>query len=516
MIAALALVLALPLALVGVAGAWATPQAAQQEAVVASASGIGEDCWAAWDVSGNSPDDGWSDDIPMIKGYLAAEFTVTADGLRARFYRVDSYDIPSEQPFTVRVRAHGNEWSEEFTPSEENQIFHVPAGTFVDGFLAVEVEVRLVDEAWDNVSDLEWVGEIPTTLGRSSLRETTFPIEGGCLIGQPLDAADFSGKSSACLPETGDAWPEIIAIADRRDGMVDLSATTTATEGSGRKQPFSYDVALIPAKSWPYAPEGHPDAQAFDWPSDLDESWVAHSHATTLRASVPDPALDDDLVVLISPVMEGGWEVGWCTIPAPASDPAPVDTDGDGIPDTEDAFPNDPDESTDSDGDGVGDNADECTNESGPANNSGCPEVEPTDPPTTDQPTDPPATDEPTDEPTRPTDPPTTDEPTTGEPDPSSTTEPSPASTTTDPEPTGTPQPGSGEPSSGGTDFTRGTGDGHTPAPDASAPVTPDVVQTDDSLAQRTSTLPLIGAALIGLMFGLMTFVARGRHPRRH
>ncbi|MFT6387093.1 MAG: subtilisin family serine protease [Cellvibrionaceae bacterium] len=36
----------------------------------------------------------------------------------------------------------------------------------------------------------------------------------------------------------------------------------------------------------------------------------------------------------------------------------PVDTDGDGVPDSEDAFPTDPTESEDSDGDGVGDNAD--------------------------------------------------------------------------------------------------------------------------------------------------------------
>ncbi len=35
-----------------------------------------------------------------------------------------------------------------------------------------------------------------------------------------------------------------------------------------------------------------------------------------------------------------------------------VDTDGDGVPDDEDAFPNDPNESVDTDGDGTGNNAD--------------------------------------------------------------------------------------------------------------------------------------------------------------
>lgn len=44
--------------------------------------------------------------------------------------------------------------------------------------------------------------------------------------------------------------------------------------------------------------------------------------------------------------------------------PAPVpDTDGDGVPDDDDAFPNDPNESADSDGDGIGDNADFSPND---------------------------------------------------------------------------------------------------------------------------------------------------------
>ena len=43
-------------------------------------------------------------------------------------------------------------------------------------------------------------------------------------------------------------------------------------------------------------------------------------------------------------------------------DSANVDTDGDGVIDTEDEFPTDPDEWTDTDGDGVGDNADSDDN----------------------------------------------------------------------------------------------------------------------------------------------------------
>ncbi len=41
----------------------------------------------------------------------------------------------------------------------------------------------------------------------------------------------------------------------------------------------------------------------------------------------------------------------------------PVDSDGDGVVDSEDAFPNDPNETTDTDGDGVGDNGDAFPND---------------------------------------------------------------------------------------------------------------------------------------------------------
>ncbi len=57
----------------------------------------------------------------------------------------------------------------------------------------------------------------------------------------------------------------------------------------------------------------------------------------------------------------------------------PVDLDGDGVPNDQDAFPNDPNESKDSDGDKVGDNADKCPNT--PAGTTvgadGCPVVTP-------------------------------------------------------------------------------------------------------------------------------------------
>lgn len=77
-----------------------------------------------------------------------------------------------------------------------------------------------------------------------------------------------------------------------------------------------------------------------------------------------DAVCDDGC--LLSPVLiiqpDASFVTEWqptgntCT-EADAAPPIP-DTDGDGVPDDDDAFPNDPTESTDSDGDGQGDNSD--------------------------------------------------------------------------------------------------------------------------------------------------------------
>ena len=58
--------------------------------------------------------------------------------------------------------------------------------------------------------------------------------------------------------------------------------------------------------------------------------------------------------------------------------PELIDTDGDGVVDNSDAFPNDPGESRDSDGDGVGDNSDMCPDSQAEAdvNSEGCVERE--------------------------------------------------------------------------------------------------------------------------------------------
>ena len=60
---------------------------------------------------------------------------------------------------------------------------------------------------------------------------------------------------------------------------------------------------------------------------------------------------------------ETGTRLDWMRLVYVGPPPPPPDTDGDGVPDDEDAFPNDPTEWADSDGDGVGDNSDAFPND---------------------------------------------------------------------------------------------------------------------------------------------------------
>jgi hypothetical protein len=92
----------------------------------------------------------------------------------------------------------------------------------------------------------------------------------------------------------------------------------------------------------------------YDWGGGVLSNWGAagqsRSWAAAGQYAVKAQARD-------SRQAESGWS-GATTVTISSPEPLVTDSDGDGVPDSQDAFPNDPKEWADANGDGIGDNAD--------------------------------------------------------------------------------------------------------------------------------------------------------------
>ncbi len=99
-------------------------------------------------------------------------------------------------------------------------------------------------------------------------------------------------------------------------------------------------------------PDGDPVEFRFDWGEGAVSGWggSSRSHSYTQAGSFCVRAQARDGKGALS-----SWSA--CAGLAVFSAPPPVDRDGDGVPDVEDAFPEDPSEWADSNGNGIGDNA---------------------------------------------------------------------------------------------------------------------------------------------------------------
>jgi hypothetical protein len=71
-------------------------------------------------------------------------------------------------------------------------------------------------------------------------------------------------------------------------------------------------------------------------------------------------------MLMITGLAAGGGGSDSSPPPAPPVADEPSDSDGDGVADDDDDFPDDPNEDTDTDGDGVGDNSDNCVEDANP------------------------------------------------------------------------------------------------------------------------------------------------------
>ena len=102
-------------------------------------------------------------------------------------------------------------------------------------------------------------------------------------------------------------------------------------------------------------PNGDSLQYQYDWGGGVLSSWGASSQSRSWAAAgqyaVKAKARD-------SKGAESGWSAAKTVTISQSSTPVVVDTDGDGVPDSRDAFPNDPKEWADANGNHVGDNAD--------------------------------------------------------------------------------------------------------------------------------------------------------------
>ena len=102
-------------------------------------------------------------------------------------------------------------------------------------------------------------------------------------------------------------------------------------------------------------PNGDSLEYRYDWGGGVLSSWGAASQARSWAAAgqYAVKAQARDRIGA-----ESAWSGAKTVSITQSSSPVVVDSDGDGVPDSQDAFPKDPKEWKDSDGDGIGDNAD--------------------------------------------------------------------------------------------------------------------------------------------------------------
>lgn len=183
----------------------------------------------------------------------------------------------------------------------------------------------------------------------------------GELYETPLTALQTSTKLNAALGTPMGGFPGVsLFLQSRDDSLVMYSDGIGGTSGINvvnRSTPGSSVQPFAPGQGQLLG-----ILATFNNDSDLIGSIITNVDAQGIPVSVElhvaDPTVDDTNIRVNTDLADGFGVLFYFWLPNGAPIVVPPDSDGDGVPDNEDAFPNDPTETTDTDGDGIGNNAD--------------------------------------------------------------------------------------------------------------------------------------------------------------
>lgn len=222
------------------------------------------------------------------------------------------------------------------------------------GALAADALAADVTLAWDPNTESDLAGyriHHGTASGSYSVhidvnKVTTYTLT-GLTAGQTYyfaaTAYDASGNESGYSNSVSYAVP---------GAAVNGAPTTPATPSGAAGALVNTAVTFSTSAT---DPNGDSLQYQYDWGGGVLSSWGASSQSRSWAAAgqyaVKAKARD-------SKGAESGWSAAKTVTISQSSTPVVVDTDGDGVPDSRDAFPNDPKEWADANGNHVGDNAD--------------------------------------------------------------------------------------------------------------------------------------------------------------
>ncbi|NEX16731.1 MAG: hypothetical protein C1943_08905 [Halochromatium sp.] len=201
---------------------------------------------------------------------------------------------------------------------------------------------------------------------------------GTATLGRPLQAAT---QQLSAEPAAQMAAPAAsLQVAARYASLPNATALTglglrvhwdssalalSAVESSFAADQVGLDSGCLDDRSTDYDQDPNTDCYALIAWASLDGDWAADQPQTLLTLRFENRMSGDaqTQVAFSSAGTAAGYD--FASTLALISNERP-DGDGDGVPDDEDPFPDDPDEWADEDGDGVGDNADNCPDVSNP------------------------------------------------------------------------------------------------------------------------------------------------------